>query len=74
MDPDLVLTLGLALLVLSLPALLSAWVDGRMSKAGIAMIAASAGMIGWAIYSQPKGYTLAGIPDVVIGVVARLLN
>ena len=74
MDPDLVLTLGLALLALSMPALLSAWVDGRMSKAGIAMIAASAGMIGWAIYSQPKGYTLAGIPDVVIGVIAGLIN
>ena len=31
-------------------------------------------MIGWAVYSQPKGYTLAGIPDVVIGVIAGLIN
>ncbi len=56
------------------PALISAWVDGRLSAGIGSMIAASAGMIGWAVYSQPKGYTLAGIPDVVIGVIAGLIN
>lgn len=74
MDPDLSLTLGLGVLVLSFPALISAWVDGRLSRVGVVMILGAAGLIGWAVYTQPKGYTLAGLPDVVIGVFARLIN
>lgn len=74
MDPDLALTVGLALLVLSFPTLISAWVDGRLSRPGTIMLAAAAGAIGWAVYAQPKGYALESIPDVVIGVVARLIN
>jgi len=74
MDTDLVLTLGLALLVLSFPALISAWVDGRLSRLGVVLIVSAAGLIGWAVYTQPRGYTLAGIPDVVVGVIARLIN
>jgi hypothetical protein len=74
MDTDLVLTAGLALLVLSMPTLISAWVDGRLSRLGVGMLASASGLIGWAVYSQPKGYTLDSIPDVVVAAIARLIN
>lgn len=74
MDTDVILTLGLALLVLSLPALVAAWVEGRLSRFGTGMLAVAAGMIGWAHYANPAGYRLENIPDVVLGVVARILN
>ncbi len=74
MDTDLVLTIGIVLLALSLPSLLSAWVDGRLSRLGTIMIFVASSMIGWAIYTQPKGYELTDIPMVMLGVMSRLIN
>ena len=74
MDTDLVLTIGIVLLALSLPSLLSAWVEGSLSRLGTLMIFVASGMIGWAVYSQPKGYELTEIPMVMLGVLSRLIN
>ena len=74
MDTDLVLTIGIVMLALSLPSLLSAWVDGRLSRLGTVMVLISSGMIGWALYAQPKGYQLTEIPMVMLGVLGRLIN
>jgi hypothetical protein len=73
-DTDLVLTMGIVLLALSLPSLLSAWVDGRLSRLGTVMILVASGMIGWAVYAQPKGYEFTEIPMVMLGVLSRLVN
>jgi len=73
-DTDLVLTIGIVLLALSLPSLLSAWVDGRLSRLGTVMILVASGMIGWAVYTQPKGYEFTEIPMVMLGVLSRLVN
>lgn len=74
MDTDLVLTLGIVLLALSLPSLLSAWVEGRLSRLGTLMIIVASCMIGWAIYTQPKSYEVTEIPMVMLGVLSRLIN
>ncbi len=74
MDTDLVLTAGIVLLALSLPSLLSAWVDGRLSRLGTMMIFVASGMIGWAVYAQPKDYEFTEIPMVMLGVLSRLVN
>lgn len=74
MDTDLVLTMGIVLLALSLPSLLSAWVDGRLSRLGTLMIFVASSMIGWAVYTQPKGYEFAEMPMVMLGVLSRLIN
>lgn len=74
MDTDLVLTIGIVLLALALPSLLSAWVEGRLSRLGTLMIFVATGMIGWAVYSQPKGYEFTEIPMVMLGVLSRLVN
>ena len=74
MDTDLVLTVGVVLLALSLPSLLSAWVEGRLSRLGTLMIFVGGGLVGWAVYTQPKGYEFAEIPMVMLGVMSRLIN
>lgn len=74
MDTDLILTVGIVLLALSLPTLLSAWVEGHLSRVGTLMIFVASGMIGWAVYTQPKGYEFTEIPMIMLGVAARLIN
>lgn len=74
MDHDLMLTLGFVLLALSLPSFLGGWVEGRLSRLGMLMIALATGMIGWAVQFRPTAYSLHEIPEVMLGAFARLIN
>jgi hypothetical protein len=73
-DTDLVLTLGIVFLVLTLPSLLSAWVEGRAPRIGAVMLIASTAMIVTAVLFHPGGYAISDIPGVMIAVVARIIN
>ncbi len=74
MDTDLVLTVGIVLLVLSVPTLLSAWVDGRIPRLGTLMVIVAGGMIVAALQTAPGGYRFEQVPGVMIGVVSRFFN
>jgi formate-dependent nitrite reductase membrane component NrfD len=74
MDTDLVLTLGIVLLVLSVPSLLSAWVEGRAPRIGAIMIITAFGMIVAALTVKPGGYDFNEVPGIMVGVVSRLFN
>jgi len=68
-DTDLLFVLGIALVVLSLPAIVSALIDGRAPRTPALLIAAS--MIGYAILQRPMAYNFDQIPDVFARVIAR---
>ena len=74
MDTDLVLTLGIVLLVLTLPSLLAAWVEGRAPRVVAIMLVASLAMIVAAVLYRPGGYAFNDVPDAMVGVFARLVN
>jgi formate-dependent nitrite reductase membrane component NrfD len=74
MDTDLVLTLGIVLLVVTLPSLLSAWVDGRVPRVGAIMLVTSLAMIAAAVVYHPVGYVINDVPGVMVGVIGRMLN
>lgn len=74
MDTDLILTLGIVLLALTIPSLLSAWVEGRVPRIGAIMLIASVGMILAAVTSRPGGYAFQDIPNVMLAVAARAIN
>lgn len=74
MDYDLILTLGMVLLALALPSFLGAWVDGRLSRPGVFMAALAVGMIGWAVHARPEAFTFQQLPEVVLGVIGRMIN
>jgi hypothetical protein len=74
MDTDLVITVGIVLLVLSVPSLLSAWVDGRVPRLGAIMSMVALGMIITASFEKPGGYAPNQVPEVIIGVIARLFQ
>ncbi len=74
MDTDLILTLGIVLMILALPSLLSAWVEGVTPRVGAIMLLAGLGMIIAAVISHPTGYRFNDVPGVMVGVVARMIN
>lgn len=74
MDTDLVLTIGLVLLVLVLPSLLSAWVEQRAPRVAAIMGLAAIGMIVAALMTKPGGYSFSDVPTVMLGVMARMGN
>ncbi|MFC3613736.1 hypothetical protein ACFORG_08175 [Lutimaribacter marinistellae] len=74
MDSDLALILGLVIGFLAIPAIVSAYSDGRRPIAAILVLLIAAGLVAFAASSRPGGYRLAEIPDVFYTVVARFLN
>jgi hypothetical protein len=74
MDTDLVLTLGIVLLVLSVPSLLSAWAESRAPRFGAIMAIVALGMIASSLWVSPGGYAFNQVPGVMIGVFSRLFE
>ncbi len=74
MDPDLAMLIGLLLGVLSVPALFSAFAEGRAPRFATFAIVVSAGLILWALNTRPGGYSFGDLPDVLVSVLARYLT
>jgi hypothetical protein len=73
-DPDLSLVVGLVLAVLTVPSLISAYVEGRPPRAGAIFVLIAGGLIVYAVSQQPGGYAIAEIPDVFFRVIGRYAN
>ena len=68
-DVDLLLTVGIVLLVLSVPSLLSAWVESRAPRLGAIMAIVALGMIVTALVTKPGGYAFSQVPGVMVKVI-----
>ena len=73
MDPDLALVLGLIIGGFSVPSILSAVADGRAPRASALTILLATSLVVYAVSTKPGGYSLAQLPDVVFGVLARIM-
>ncbi len=74
MDPDLLFVLGCVFSVLSIPAIISALVDGRTPRAPILIILLSGGMMTYAVSERPNAYSFDTLPDVFARVIAQVVN
>ena len=74
MDTDLLLTLGIVLVVLSIPTLLSARVEGRVPRLGALFLLTAIGMIIYAVTTRPGGYAFDQIPGIMLAVFSRAIN
>lgn len=73
MDRDLLLLAGVICVPLAVVSLVSAWADQRRPVVGLVVLAAGLGVAGWAHLTHPQGgYTLAGLPNVLLETLARL--
>lgn len=71
MDPDLALVLGLVLVVLSVPSILSALSDSRGPRASAITILIGGGLVVYALQSSVGGYSLEELPEVFSRVLAN---
>lgn len=74
MDYDLILVLGIVIGVLTVPAILSAVLDGGAPRVATVAAVVSGGMIIYALYYSPGGYAVADLPVVFSKVVASFLR
>ncbi len=74
MGTDTVLTIGLILIIFSVPAFLSALSDSRSPRAASLCILLACGAIVWALHTKPGGYSFADIPEVVVEQLAKLVR
>lgn len=70
---DLYLVAGVILAALAIPAMLSAWSDGRAPRASAFMVLISGGLIALAVYRWPGKMGLGDVPDAFVRVLARIL-
>lgn len=73
MDSDVALVTGLGLMVLSLPSIIAAWSDRCAPRTGVVALLAGGGLVLWAALRRPGGFRLTEMPEVLYGVIARLL-
>lgn len=71
-EADLILVIGLVLGLLAIPAMFSAWVDGRAPRGAALTVLIAGGLVTFAASRKPGGYDLDGLPHVVLGVIARI--
>ena len=74
MDTDLFLILGLIVCALAIPSLLSAWVEGRVPRAGAIMVLIGGVLVVVALNQHGRGYTFAELPNVFFSVLGRYIN
>jgi hypothetical protein len=74
MDTDLFLSIGIVLLLMTIPSWLSAWTEGRAPRFAALISLAAAGLIVVALTQRPGGYSFGEIPGVMMKVVGRYVN
>lgn len=74
MDSDLLLVIGLIVAVFAIPAIVSAFADGRPPRAAAVAVVIGGALVLSALVIRPGGYTPAQIPEAILRVVARVLN
>jgi formate-dependent nitrite reductase membrane component NrfD len=74
MDTDLFLVIGILAFALAIPSLLTAWVEGRVPRAGSVMVLIGGVLVVLALSRHTGGYDFAEIPDVFMRVIGRYLN
>jgi hypothetical protein len=71
MDTDLIIVVGIVAILLAVPAMLSAWVEGTVPRAAAIMVLIGGVLIVVALTQHGRAYTFAEMPDVFMRVFAR---
>ncbi|MFV2001618.1 MAG: hypothetical protein ACC619_01405 [Paracoccaceae bacterium] len=74
MTNDFLLVLGIILAILSVPAMISAYASSQKPRSALVMLVLGGGLISWAVYQQPNTYSLDGLPELFVSVLANLIR
>jgi hypothetical protein len=72
-DYDLILTLGLLAVLLSLPLFIAGWVEQRLSMTALTLLVFGCVLTGGALRFGSQSYTVDEIPDLVLRVLGQYL-
>ena len=74
MDTELIFIIGIVLGVFSIPAIMSAFSEGRAPRVAAITVILAGGMVLWAVKENPGGYNLKEIPEIFVRVIGRYLT
>ena len=74
MDADLALVIGLIIGAFSIPAIVSAFSDGRAPRVAALTIIIAGALVFYALSTKPGGYKVEEVPDAFVRVAARFIN
>lgn len=74
MDTDLFFVVGLAMGVIAIPAITSAFLDGRAPRLPAYLVVIGGLMIGYAVQQKPNAYGFDTVPETISRVIARYTN
>ncbi len=74
MDLDVIFVLGCVVAAFSIPAIVSAFSDGRTPRYPALIILIGVIMIGYAVSERPGAYTFETLPDTFAKVIGRYLS
>lgn len=74
MDTDLIFVAGVFVAGLSIPSILTSFIDQRTPRAGAIGVLVGGGFMIFASMNKVGGYDLTDIPEVVIDVIGKIIN
>ena len=74
MDPDIAIFVGVVLIMLSVPSIMSAFAESRPPRVSLLLLLTAGGLILFAMQTKPGGYTLPGMADAIYSVIARIIG
>lgn len=74
MDFDLIFVIGVTLIAFAIPSAVSAYSDRRWPKTAVLMLLIGAGAVAYAAQENPGAYSLETLDDVVVSVIASIVN
>lgn len=74
MDADLMFVIGAVILALSIPAILSAFADGRPPRVAAIALLIGGVLVVMALRRIPGGVEISDLPHMFLRVIARVLN
>lgn len=74
MTNDIFLVIGVVVLVLTIPSILSAILDGHAPRTAAISLLVGGGLVFTAVSRQPGGYTIEQVPDVFLRVIGYVVN
>ena len=74
MDPDVYLVIGVVILGLSVPSIISAFSAGRAPRAAAIMIMIGGSLVALAASQKPSGYELGDIPAAFSSVIGKYVR
>ncbi|HGG04656.1 MAG TPA: hypothetical protein ENK28_04305 [Aliiroseovarius sp.] len=74
MTYDIYLVVGIVVLVLTIPSIVSAIFDGRAPRYSAIMVLIGGGLVAVAVSQNPTGYTIQDIPGAFTRVIGYVLR